>query len=73
MWAWGFARRRRSGQQYQESVGIPSSSWTSRAASGVKAASVSELGWKSSVRHFMAPASQQMTLFWGVTTYGMKV
>lgn len=54
-------------------MGIPSSSWTSRAASGVKAASVSELGWKSSVRHFMAPASQQMTLFWGVTTYGMKV
>lgn len=48
-------------------MGIPSSSWTSRAASGVDVVSVSKLGWKSSVRHFTAPALQQTTLFWGVT------
>lgn len=52
---------------YQELVGTPSSSLTSRAASGVKKGSVPKLGWKSSVRHFMAPASQQTTLFWAVT------
>lgn len=63
----GFACRQGGWQQYQESVGILSRSWMSRAASGVKAASVSGLGWKSSVRGFTVLASQQTTLFWGVT------
>ncbi|TNN59205.1 hypothetical protein EYF80_030578 [Liparis tanakae] len=51
------------------------STWMKRSSSGMQMgpSSISKLGCISSVRPFIRPLSQQYTLLWAVTMYGMKL